>query len=71
VDDKISAIFQSMPGWLALPFSIASTVAATAGAGLMLWAASYGDFTPAVWAAGAFAAAGLLWQLADRTAHGG
>ncbi len=49
-----------------MPLAAAATLAAAAGSVLVLFAAALGDWVPAVWAAGGFALAGALWQLADR-----
>lgn len=54
-----------LPGWLARPASMVSTLAALAGAVLIFWAAATGGYWWAIWGIVSFAAAGLLWYLAD------
>jgi multisubunit Na+/H+ antiporter MnhE subunit len=61
-------IARYIPHWLAWPVSLLSTVVALTGCGLIFWAAADGEYTPAVWAAGAFVGAGVLWYLADMAA---
>ncbi len=63
--DRLTA---AIPAWLAVPFSILSTLAALAGSGCLFAAAVFGDFRWAYVGLGSFAAAALLWQIADRAA---
>ena len=58
-------LFDAIPATSATPLAAAATFAAAAGSGLILFATAYGDWVPAVWAAGVFALAGVLWHLAD------
>jgi len=57
-----------IPHWLAWPVSLLSTLAALTGCGLIFWAAAYGEYPPAIWAAAAFAGAAVFWYLADMAA---
>lgn len=61
-------IQQLVPPWLARPASVLSTLTAVAGAGLIFWAAVTGGYWWAAWGVVSFAAAGLLWHLADYAA---
>jgi hypothetical protein len=45
----------------------AAALAALAGSGLVTCAAAFGSPALAAWSAGAFAAAAVLWQAADRS----
>lgn len=60
-------IIDILPHWLAWPVGLLSTGAALAGCGLLFYGAGFGDggLAPYLWAAGAFAAAGVLWWVAD------
>lgn len=49
-----------------MPLAAAATLVAAAGSVLVVFATAFGDWVPAVGAAGVFALAGVLWQLADR-----
>jgi hypothetical protein len=64
---SLELLLERLPRWSSTAMSGASVLLATAGAALMLLAAVYGDFAPALWATVAFALAGFLWHVADRT----
>ena len=57
-----------IPQWLTRPATALSTMAALAGAGLILWAAVTGAYWWAVWGVVSFIGAGLLWYVADYAA---
>lgn len=63
----MNQIARYIPYWLAWPVNVLSTLAAFAGAGLIFYATAFGDgdHVPIVWAAVAFAVAGVLWHIAD------
>jgi hypothetical protein len=60
-------IARYIPHWLAWPVNMLSTLAAFGGAGLIFYAAAFGDgdYLPVVWAGAAFAGAAVLWHIAD------
>jgi hypothetical protein len=58
-----------IPYWLAWPFGMLSTLAALGGVGLIFWSAAFGEYVPAIYGAVVFAAAAILWHIADMAAH--
>jgi len=60
-------IIQFLPHWLAWPVNLLSIGAALTGAGLIFYGAGFGDgsLAPFVWGGIAFAAAAVLWWIAD------
>ena len=66
----VERITELIPGWLAWPSSVLSTLAALAGSGFMLHAAAFGSVWSVVWAAVAFGVAAALWFLADIATSG-
>ena len=61
-------IHELIPEWLARPAAVTSTLTALAGAGMVFWSAVSGSYWWAIWGGVCFAAAGLLWYLADYAA---
>lgn len=64
--DRIAGV---LPDWMAWPASALSTLFGFVGAGLILWAATYGHIAAAIWSAGSFVLAGILWHVAELAAH--
>ena len=60
-------IARFIPYWLAWPVNLLSTLAAFVGAGLVFYAAAFGDgdYTAMVWGGVVFAGAAVLWHIAD------
>jgi hypothetical protein len=60
-------IARYIPHWLAWPVNLLSTLAAFAGAGLVFYAAAFGDgdYAGVVWGGIAFVVAAVLWHIAD------
>lgn len=54
-----------IPGWVARPATVLSTLAALTGAGFIFWAAATGSYWWAIWGAISFVGAGLCWYLSD------
>lgn len=54
-----------VPHWLSWPASTLSTLAAVAGAGLVLHSAAFGEVGSAIWSGISFAVAAVLWYVAD------
>lgn len=67
----IDRFTESLPGWLALPLSVLSSLAALAGSGCLFAAAVFGSFGWSYFGLGSFAVAALLWQAADRISVAG
>jgi hypothetical protein len=59
-----------LPPWLAWPASALSTLLGFAGAGLIGWAATYGNIAAAVWSGVCFVLAAVLWHLAEFAGDG-
>jgi len=57
-----------VPHWLAWPTSALSTLGALGGAVLFFLSAVFADYELAIWGAGAFTGAAVLWFVGDMAA---
>lgn len=62
---RIAALLDGLPGWVPATAAVLATLLAAGGTGLLTLAAVYGDPVPAWWGGAGFAAAGVLWHVAD------
>ena len=54
-----------IPQWAARPATVLAAVVALAGAGLVFWAATTGNYWWAIWGGVCFAGAAALWYVGD------
>jgi hypothetical protein len=69
VAPHLGAIYDAVPESLATPLTVAASVTAAAGAGLILAATIYGSWMLAAVAGATFAVAGVLWHGADHASQ--
>ena len=69
VAPDLAAIYDAVPKSMATPLTVAASVTAAAGAGLVLAATIYGSWILAASAGATFAVAGVLWHGADHASR--